>query len=83
VVVEIQPINDFVHGLTPGSKSSAVQSGQPSDDPTGFVEYADRRVFQHGVKAYYGRWRPLRGKSDGIIFIYEKFQTDVITKCPC
>jgi len=33
--------------------------------------------------AYYGRWRPLRGMSDGIIFVYEKFQTDVITKCPC
>lgn len=35
------------------------------------------------ISVTYGRWRPLRGKSDGIIFVYEKFQTDVITKCPC
>src|SRR5450830_158549 len=33
VVVEIEPINDFIHGIAPGSKSSAVQSANLQTTP--------------------------------------------------
>ena len=36
VIVEIEPINDFVRRLAPGSKSSAVQSANLQATPQAF-----------------------------------------------